>query len=702
MNPKSAQLSQVHNSFSAMTWAVLLPFTSRHCDSKEAALQLLTTFWKTNLANGASKVSLYIGLDSNDRYFNESSGESVICNLFQTLGCAQVKVKFFSPSKPASICKIWKHLAEQAYKDGSDYFVLLGDDVTISYAGPCHDWMTEIEKEFEKFSGKFACIALRDLACFSFPTFPVLNRIHFDAFGGEIFPDDFVNQDADPFLFEVYNHFGRAFIHPNVTIHNEFGGVELEGTPYFPPRYEREHVKDWKTRLLPSYVDKVCKWLAASPKAFHADFKSIPGRKSRIDVCIPSYRVEERMIRGILGVKTPANSVVNFIVAVDNPELSTSDLSWLLRDLVLQNLEQPQQIILHVRRHSANLGASEARNTCLSQSASLDYVWFCDDDVIPHRNILEEYLICAQNDTQRVDCAMGYVGLTQLPQATSAFHIGFRASGCEYFWNIATKQPTTPWGITANLFIRSPLHLGEAFPRFDPRFIKTGGGEDIHFCLQVSKLMSDDALNPMKTCSTAVVDHPWWNQGRRCYGHFYGWAYGDSLLQFLHPQYTFSTLPNLVETLVAQYIFWSLYCLIPAMRCADSTSYEIYQFDELSTLVSFTSMIILSSYLVLADLAIAIVSLASDSYRRSFFQNNYTLPLAFFEMYFIRCCNDVGHFLGPLFRGHLLSVLLIGRRFDWFCGSLPSYPRAQQSEHTLRFVLFICIIAMHTGAWRLN
>ncbi len=76
--------------------------------------------------------------------------------------------------------------------------------------------------------------------------------------------------------------------------------------------------------------------------------------------------------------------------------------------------------------------------------------------------------------------------------------------------------------------------------RFDAAFIKTGGGEDIDFCLRLAR-------QPLRCVSGAVCDHPWWNDSRRCYQHFFKWAIGDSLLIDKYAHLSYWNYPNVIE-----------------------------------------------------------------------------------------------------------------------------------------------------------
>jgi hypothetical protein len=47
------------------------------------------------------------------------------------------------------------------------------------------------------------------------------------------------------------------------------------------------------------------------------------------------------------------------------------------------------------------------------------------------------------------------------------------------------------------------------------------------------------------------VHHPLWNNGRRCYNRFFGWALGDGALIRMYPELCCWSAPNSAETCVA-------------------------------------------------------------------------------------------------------------------------------------------------------
>lgn len=132
-------------------------------------------------------------------------------------------MRLLSPAAPreheGQVCRVWRKLAQEAFQQGAEYTVLLGDDVRLLSPG----WMGQIQDEFKLLQRElssqtsaatigrpfvdllplgFGVVCFTDELSPGFPGFPVLHRTHGEIFP-EIFPEKFVNQDADPWIFEV-------------------------------------------------------------------------------------------------------------------------------------------------------------------------------------------------------------------------------------------------------------------------------------------------------------------------------------------------------------------------------------------------------------------------------------------------------------------------------------------------------------------
>eukprot|EP01038_Epipyxis_sp_PR26KG_P007072 gene7072-9652_t len=231
-----------------------------------------------------------------------------------------------------------------------------------------------------------------------------------------------------------------------------------------------------------------------------------------------------------------------------------------------------------------------------------------------------------------------------------------------------------PWGITANLLIRHRSNSSNKRIRFDLAFIKTGGGEDIDFCLQLN-------IWPLKAVANAVCFHPWWNNGARTYDHFYRWAYGDSLLINKYTNHTYFNFPNVIETIffriLIALLFWFRY--------------------DFATFSSFSVMT--SSLLLLVEcFSLLLIDMSMDVFRNHFSPDRICLQahatgwfrvLASMESNVIKNSAELGHFVGPLCRGHFFNCCC---RFDWFCGLYENVVSSERVKAFYRFVAFIIVL----------
>jgi hypothetical protein len=201
-----------------MSLAVLLPITSRGCGRK--ILDNLEQLSTTTLSPQKDLLQVFLGIDKGDEILDKPDKPAE--KILQKYGI-EVQSILFKPSNPAPICQFWRELACVAYdKPQCDYFILLGDDVTIHNPR----WVEAIIDGFKslhqtKFSSLpfgFGCIALNDTSAVGFPTFPIVHRLHLDIFGKEhIIPSDFITKMAIHTSFNCINngedrHFCRELL----------------------------------------------------------------------------------------------------------------------------------------------------------------------------------------------------------------------------------------------------------------------------------------------------------------------------------------------------------------------------------------------------------------------------------------------------------------------------------------------------------
>jgi hypothetical protein len=171
---------------------------------------------------------------------------------------------------------------------------------------------------------RLQCLVLRDAAEPGFPSFCVLSAAHLTRFGDHLLPPGvFVNQDADPFLFELYRCCpGAVAALSTVTVTNKrgespllaiwllrsawcsacsaryaqetvvqhassqafmptahTGGIQCAGAMFDPPLYERRHASQ------ASFRAALASWRARLPAEMRQDGLTV-------DVLIPSLRAD--------------------------------------------------------------------------------------------------------------------------------------------------------------------------------------------------------------------------------------------------------------------------------------------------------------------------------------------------------------------------------------------------------------------------
>ena len=143
-----------------------------------------------------------------------------------------------------------------------------------------------------------------------------------------------------------------------------------------------------------------------------------------------------------------------------------------------------------------------SRNTGLACSHG-DWVVLLDDDVVPDQNILNAYL----GASIRHPDAKILVGLTLLPSPSRLVEHALAASQMTFFFGVALKMKHPPWGVTANLCVRgradAPVWFGKGYP-------KSGGGEDVDYCLRVKDMERNGAV--IVSVPEARALHPFWKK----------------------------------------------------------------------------------------------------------------------------------------------------------------------------------------------
>lgn len=514
-----------------------------------------------------------------------------------------------------------------------------------------------------------------------------MHRTHIDIFGGWA-PASFVNQDADPFIFQVYRRWGAARFAPTATISNGFGGDVSSDTP---PRYDAVHI-DWTHEILQQGV--------ASAEAFLQNFfklskKPLPPRYVTLDVIVPSFRAPLDILGRIVALEVPPRCSTQVIIIIDDPR----------HRAVRHLLEEEFGERVRVRVNESNRGASFSRSRGLDESCA-DWVLFIDDDVTPNADILSAY---AEAIASRGQGAAGFVAPTSMPPPPTVWAAGIALASLLYFWDRNVQlHEETPWGVTAQLCARRTR------VRFDEDFPKTGGGEDIDFILRGQRAMA----RPLLTLSTEgeACLHPWWDAGAPNGARFFGWATGDSLLLDKYPEYRYLSFPNVVECSAAAllllfllliFLFLFLLLLAPSTIATTSTFSTSAAPSAAAPAPSALYAALTHvggvggawawaawgaggclAFVALAWLAETVLDVLASirsNEAPSFHGLRRFAAAVIGSVYYKNLHTEAGHLLAPIRRGTWRHVT---HRWDWWCGTSPEMVSETRAREAFRFAIF--------------
>jgi hypothetical protein len=216
--------------------AILLPLTSRAAAGRAAisvtaVLKRVKSVAKNLSATEAARLKVFVGVDTVDDELASGEVQEAIREALATAGLRNdISVLSFATGH---VCAIWQELATKAFEEGFDYALLSGDDVHIDTL----DWLSIVDDRYKAIAEAvfetaedaalyqgFGCVAFTDTACANFPSFPVVHRLHWEMHGKRMFPELFVNRDADPFIFHTYSRWNASVIDPALVLTNAVGG----------------------------------------------------------------------------------------------------------------------------------------------------------------------------------------------------------------------------------------------------------------------------------------------------------------------------------------------------------------------------------------------------------------------------------------------------------------------------------------------
>lgn len=483
----------------------------------------------------------------------------------------------------------------------------------------------------------------------------------------------FVNQDLDPYLQRLYLAYGAAPPMEFAILRNRQGGNDDNNA-----RYQRISAHGWKDFVL----EDAC--------MIEHSLGVMP-RMLVIDIGIPTYRLDVEFLERICSLSVPQNWRSTFIIIVDNPtklqELTKCGYGVQLNQatrLLEEHLKRSSngQNNVRVRVNTVNSGASASRNRVINES-SAEYILFLDDDVIPAADLLFQYdsalAQCLKEDTNAN--MLGLIGMVHFPRSPTLpmLHAGVLMSYLTFMFEIAAcpayQHPA--WGVTANIMVQRKSNV-----IFDTDYAKTGGGEDVDFCLQLGRHVPEGRFHAVPH---AVVEHPFW-KGNFVHlaHHFFNWAIGDSALFLRFPQHTFRSSLNASEMIALTVIF-------TAMR---SWPFMIHV-SVADYLRATSDLLVVCLCYVLIDVVVELSNRNARRHRIALLgnwprSNSFFLgALVLAHMYVMVL--EFGRLWGHFKRGHMHCV---GLRFDWHCGRLPNHRRNYRRLELEKFSLFLVVMAV--------
>ena len=628
-----------------LIFAILLPVTSRGTACHEDCIDNLTRFGlslsrttknETHPRHSASfRLKIYLALDTDDRFLVDGTKAEDALRSSDGFEIHRIVCDF----PKGHVYRLWRECAKRAWKEGADYMCLMGDDVELLDDG----WLQDVARNFSRLSNNdenlagFGCVAFTNTSFPGMQTLPIVSKVHMDLFG-EVIPDCFINQDGDTYLFQLYRRFGSSLTIPS-RIQNNVGGSD-------DARHQKKHAADWTFETL----DGATEVIINSMKNKGVTIK----KKITLDVVVPSYRVQMRFLKPILELKASPTCNVMWIIIIDDPQSpSTRELQR----------EYGMRADVRIRVNAENSGASASRNRGMEESAA-EWILFLDDDVSPQNDLLIE----AEAIIRAHPTAAGFVGKSKFPPANTIFTTSVHLSGETYFWDIAEKlKDDLPWGVTANLIVKRV----QDDISFDLVFPKTGGGEDIDYCIRKRDWFVHRGLQGFKPAPKVVVTHPWWNEGRRTYHRFFMWGKGDGALASMFPQHCYiETLPNSAEL--------GLYCLLVGTFGIVVSSFTITFLGYWGVLSVFLAS---TGYDFWQHLSGRIVKDSRTTL------TGFCWLLAIMEGSIVRIFSEGGRLAGQIERWEFVPFRP-RPRFDWFVGRIGNGPALNETNQNFQRLLF--------------
>lgn len=209
--------------------ALLMPITSKGINldpfemhSMPLFQNFLPTLLKTTRNTGNLSLVLYLAYDDGDPVFDNPQ---LSLEVYEALALLIPDFMTIRAVKQGYKNKIFHHinaLAEVAYREGCQYFLLANDDMSFL----SEDWAQRAISILRNnpVLPNFGTLAFFDVCQRSpfYPTYPFFSRLHLDIFGRmHAFTPIFSNQLGDPWLSDIYVSFNSSFVPSDLRVKNE-------------------------------------------------------------------------------------------------------------------------------------------------------------------------------------------------------------------------------------------------------------------------------------------------------------------------------------------------------------------------------------------------------------------------------------------------------------------------------------------------
>jgi|TARA_Y100000992_G_C21273607_1_gene498491 hypothetical protein len=229
-----------------MKIGIIIPSTSHKRDWESfndtyLVKHTLKTFFITY--NQEHNYTFYIGIDKEDRIYDNSEIQSSILRLVSVIKNVNLEFIYMSDIPKGHLTKMWNKLFDKAYDDDCDYFFQCGDDIVFT----TKNWINDCIEVLQKNNNIGIAGPINNNPRILTQSF--VSRKHKELFN-YYFPPELINWFCDDWINEVYRKL-NAFFPLKEHYCNNVGGK---------PRYDIHNIKNFEDNLRNNWITirKLC------------------------------------------------------------------------------------------------------------------------------------------------------------------------------------------------------------------------------------------------------------------------------------------------------------------------------------------------------------------------------------------------------------------------------------------------------------